>query len=175
MHIFSESNQNFISCSKFFFPRFLNDSSISLWRFLNVPLKKKTNQKMLGSGHWTHGNPVTQNLLQACAAGQWAGAHCFLEELSHPFVRVEVGTVRTQLILQLTEDKVSGHRVILFLPIDSQSLHNTLLPRHCEAAESHIPAFHKWIQPGSHARSLPWISLSRVLWQGILVFDIFSN
>lgn len=33
---------------------------------------------------------MTQILLQACAAGQWAGADCLLEELPRPFVRVEV-------------------------------------------------------------------------------------
>lgn len=45
---------------------------------------------MLGTSQWTDGNLVTQGLLQACAAGQWARADCLLEELPHPFMRVEV-------------------------------------------------------------------------------------
>lgn len=165
----------FYSLFQIFLSRFLNDNSISLWRFLNVPLKRNSNQKMLGSGHWTCGNLVTQSLLQAYTAGQWAGTDCLLEELPHPLLRMEVDTVRTQLILQLTEGKISGHGVIFFLPTHGHTLHNTLLPRQCEAAESPAPVSHKWIQPGSHARSLPWISLSRVLWQGILVFDTFTK
>lgn len=46
MHIFSESSQNFMARSKFLFPHFLSDSSISLCRVLNVPFKKiKTTKK----------------------------------------------------------------------------------------------------------------------------------
>lgn len=117
MHIFSESSQNFIACSNFLFPRFMNDSSISLWRFLNVPLKKNNNPKMLGSGHWTYGNWLHK---------VWTVGWCQLLVRRAPSPLFENGSEHGEDTAHPTAYR--GHSVIFCSPTDGQALYNSLLP-----------------------------------------------
>lgn len=127
---FSESSQNFIAWSNFFFT-----STLPEWQqcfspeIFERPIKKKRTYQ--NSGHWTDGCLVTQT--SALSMRSWTGADCLLERFTPPFLTVEVDIARTQPILCLTEWKVSGQRVIFFSPWMVNTLPNSLLPRYCEA------------------------------------------